>query len=139
MVTVLGDDAHPGGPRLGSAPPSGTGAIALVEPQELEVPLVLVEAVVDHLVLGVAHHVVVLAALKVHFQTGIAVPAPRDPAAVLVNAAELGLLDARGERRGRHYVACEPLRKIREQLRAERKPLEDPYPTLIGEIRRALP
>jgi Fic family protein len=57
----------------------------------------------------------------------------------LVNAAELGLLDARGERRARHYVAGEPLRKIREQLRAERKPLEDPYPTLIGEIRRALP
>lgn len=57
----------------------------------------------------------------------------------LVNAAELGLLDARGERRGRHYVAGEPLRQIQEQLRAERKQLEDPYPTLLGEIRRALP
>lgn len=55
----------------------------------------------------------------------------------LVNAAELGLLDARGERR--HYIAGEPLRQIREQLRAERKPLEDAYPTLAGEIRRALP
>lgn len=57
----------------------------------------------------------------------------------LVNAAELGLLEARGERRGRCYVAGEPLRQIQEQLRAERNPLEDPYPTLLGEIRRALP
>jgi len=57
----------------------------------------------------------------------------------LVHAAELGVLEARGERRGRHYVAGEPLRQIQEQLRAERKPLQDPYPTLLGEIRRALP
>jgi Fic family protein len=57
----------------------------------------------------------------------------------LVHAAELGVLEARGERRGRYYVAGEPLRRIQEQLRAERKPLEDPYPTLLGEIRRSLP
>lgn len=57
----------------------------------------------------------------------------------LVNAANHGLLEARGERRGRHYVAGEPLRQIQAELRAERKPLDDPYPTLIGEIRRALP
>ena len=57
----------------------------------------------------------------------------------LVNAAGLGLLEARGERRGRHYVAGEPLRQIQAELRAARKPLDDPYPTLIGEIRRALP
>jgi Fic family protein len=57
----------------------------------------------------------------------------------LVRAAELGLLDARGERRGRYYVAGEPLRQMQEQLRAERTPLEDPYPTLLGGIRRALP
>ncbi|HVK29107.1 MAG TPA: Fic family protein [Nocardioides sp.] len=57
----------------------------------------------------------------------------------LVNAANIGLLEARGERRGRHYVAGEPLRRIQTELRAGRKPLEDPYPTLIGEIRRALP
>lgn len=56
----------------------------------------------------------------------------------LVNAASTGLLEARGERRGRHYVAGEPLRQIRAELRAERKPLADPYPTLIGEIRRTL-
>jgi hypothetical protein len=56
----------------------------------------------------------------------------------LVRAAELGLLEARGERRGRYYVAGGPLRKVQEQLRAQRKPLEDPYPTLVGEIRRGL-
>jgi Fic family protein len=55
----------------------------------------------------------------------------------LVHAAELGLLEARGERRGRRYVAGEPLRRIQERLRAARRPLEDPYPTLLGEIRRA--
>lgn len=57
----------------------------------------------------------------------------------LVNAADTGLLEARGERRGRHYVAGEPLRQIQDELRADRKPLADPYPTLLGEIRRALP
>jgi len=57
----------------------------------------------------------------------------------LVNVANIGLLEARGERRGRHYVAGEPLRQIQAALRADRKPLDDPYPTLIGEIRRALP
>ncbi len=56
----------------------------------------------------------------------------------LVLAADLGLLEARGERRGRYYLAGEPLRRIRERLRAARPPLDDPYPTLVGEIRRAL-
>jgi len=57
----------------------------------------------------------------------------------LVAASECGLLDARGERRGRHYVAGAPLQTIREDLRASRKPLVDPYPTLTAEIRRARP
>lgn len=57
----------------------------------------------------------------------------------LVTAAERGLLEPRGERRGRHYVAGEPLRQIRAQVRSERQLLEDPYPTLAAEIRRALP
>jgi len=57
----------------------------------------------------------------------------------LVNAAETGLLEARGERRGRHYVAGKPLQQIQAELRAGRKPMADPYPTLIREIRRALP
>ncbi|BBH17767.1 hypothetical protein Back2_20540 [Nocardioides baekrokdamisoli] len=57
----------------------------------------------------------------------------------LVNAANLGLLEARGERRGRHYVAGDTLRQIQTELRAGREPVSDPYPTLTGEIRRALP
>ncbi|GAB3738697.1 Fic family protein [Microlunatus parietis] len=57
----------------------------------------------------------------------------------LVNGADAGLLEARGERRGRHYVAGEPLRAIREELRTGRKPLTDPYPALLGQLRRALP
>jgi len=56
----------------------------------------------------------------------------------LVNAANIGLLEARGERRGRYYVAGEPLREIQAALRADRRSLVDPYPTLVGEIRRAL-
>jgi len=57
----------------------------------------------------------------------------------LVNAANVGLLEARGERRGRHYVAGDPLRRIQNEIRNERSVLLDPYPTLTGEIRRALP
>ncbi len=57
----------------------------------------------------------------------------------LVSVAELGLLDAHGERRGRHYVAGAPLRRLQKELRAERRPVAEPYPTLMGDIRRALP
>lgn len=55
----------------------------------------------------------------------------------LVAAATSGLLDAKGERRGRYYIAGVPLRSIRQQLRSQRMPLSDPYPTLTAEIRRA--
>jgi Fic family protein len=54
----------------------------------------------------------------------------------LVGAADLGLLDARGERRGRHYLAGAQLRAIRDDLRGRRQPLIDPYPSLADEIRR---
>lgn len=57
----------------------------------------------------------------------------------LALATDAGLLDARGERRGRHYVAGEELRLLRDELRSQRKPLDDPYPDLITQIRRALP
>lgn len=40
----------------------------------------------------------------------------------------LGLIDARGETRGRHYVAGERLRALREDCRKRRRPLTDPYP-----------
>lgn len=63
----------------------------------------------------------------------------RTAARDLVHAADLGLLEARGERRGRHYVAGEPLRRVQEALCAARRPLDDPYPTLLDEIRRAHP
>ena len=39
---------------------------------------------------------------------------------------ELGLLEANGERRGRHYVAGVPLREFQDRLRADRRPLENP-------------
>lgn len=55
----------------------------------------------------------------------------------LVRAAEIGLLEARGERRGRHYLAGKALTTIRADLRRQRAALTDPYPTLTDEIRRA--
>lgn len=55
----------------------------------------------------------------------------------LVHATEIGLLSARGERRGRHYLAGEPLKAIRAQVQSARQPVDDPYPTLIDEIRRS--
>ena len=57
----------------------------------------------------------------------------------LVTATDRGLLEARGERRGRHYVAGPPLQELRDELRSTRAPLIDPYPTLAQEIRRMLP
>ncbi|WP_228760024.1 hypothetical protein [Pseudactinotalea sp. HY158] len=56
----------------------------------------------------------------------------------LVGAAALGLLDAIGERRGRYYIAGEPLKQIWGVLRASRRSMADPCPTLMGEIRRHL-
>ena len=55
----------------------------------------------------------------------------------LVRAADIGLLEAKGERRGRHYLAGGALTAIRDDLRRRRAPLTDPYPTLTDEIRRA--
>ncbi|PWJ27514.1 Fic family protein [Branchiibius hedensis] len=57
----------------------------------------------------------------------------------LALATDQGLLEARGERRGRHYVAGKELRRLRDDLRSQRAPLEDPYPDLITQIRRSLP
>jgi len=55
----------------------------------------------------------------------------------LLSLAEVGILVARGERRGRSYVAGEPVLAIRDRIRAERRALVDPYPTLESEIRQA--
>ena len=57
----------------------------------------------------------------------------------LVAAAEAGLLEARGERRGRYYVAGRPLAELQAHLRSLRTPLVDPYPTLRREIRSSTP
>lgn len=48
----------------------------------------------------------------------------------LANLVEQGLLEARGERRGRHYVAGPTLVAVRERARAQRKPIRDPYPAM---------
>jgi hypothetical protein len=45
-----------------------------------------------------------------------------------------GLLIARGNGRGRHYVAGEPLHAIRDRQRAARKPLRDPYPWMRSKL-----
>jgi Fic family protein len=42
--------------------------------------------------------------------------------------ADLGLLDPKGETRGRHYTAGERLRQLRDESRKRRRPLVDPYP-----------
>ncbi|MCZ7426068.1 Fic family protein [Micromonospora sp. WMMA1949] len=48
----------------------------------------------------------------------------------LANLVEQGLLEARGERRGRHYVAGPTLVVVRERVHARRKPIRDPYPAM---------
>jgi Fic family protein len=44
-----------------------------------------------------------------------------------------GMLAAKGERRGRYYVATSRLLALNDSIRAERKPVEDPFTTPIGE------
>ena len=56
----------------------------------------------------------------------------------LAAAHESGLLEAHGERRGRYYVAGEPLKSVHQQIRQARDPLVDPYPTLMAEVHRTL-
>jgi hypothetical protein len=56
--------------------------------------------------------------------------ATRDLAAL----ASAGVLVARGNGRGRHYVAGEPLHAIRDRRRAARKPLRDPYPWMRAKL-----
>ncbi|HAM45555.1 MAG TPA: Fic family protein [Propionibacteriaceae bacterium] len=55
----------------------------------------------------------------------------------LSRLVELDLLEPHGNTRGRFYSAGAPLREQMKQLRGERRPLSDPYPSLISEIRRA--
>lgn len=62
-----------------------------------------------------------------------------DCGTLVVHAADLGVLEARGERRGRYYIAGQPLREIREHLKAGRKPLESlPHPGRRNQTRSAV-
>ena len=56
--------------------------------------------------------------------------ATRDLAAL----ASAGILPPHGTGRGRYYVAGPPIREIRERRRAERKPLNDPYPWMHAKL-----
>ncbi|GAA4734209.1 Fic family protein [Isoptericola chiayiensis] len=47
-----------------------------------------------------------------------------------------GLLEAHGQTRGRYYTAAGELQDLGRQIRADRPALVDPYPWLIGELRR---
>ena len=53
----------------------------------------------------------------------------------LKKLADAGLLVARGETRGRHYVAGPALREIRDEISAARTPIGDPYPELMTQVR----
>lgn len=52
----------------------------------------------------------------------------------LQHLADAGLLEAKGQTRGRHYVAGEELRALRSRLRETRQPLGDPYPELRARL-----
>ncbi|WOQ17049.1 Fic family protein [Raineyella sp. W15-4] len=53
----------------------------------------------------------------------------------LKQLVDAGLLDAHGQTRGRYYVAGEPIRQLRQAIRAVRTPLADPYPDLMRTVR----
>jgi hypothetical protein len=50
---------------------------------------------------------------------------------------ESGLLRPQGETRGRHYLAGEWLRELREECRRRRPPLVDPYPWMRKRLAEA--
>jgi Fic family protein len=50
---------------------------------------------------------------------------------------DLGVLAARGETRSRHYVAGPVLLDVRERCQRNRRPIEDPYPWMRGELVKA--
>ncbi|MGA3031605.1 MAG: Fic family protein [Candidatus Limnocylindrales bacterium] len=51
----------------------------------------------------------------------------------LSRLVEAGMLAAKGERRGRYYVATPRLAALNESIKAERKPVEDPFEMPLGE------
>ncbi|MDR1432419.1 MAG: hypothetical protein LBI99_09915, partial [Propionibacteriaceae bacterium] len=62
-------------------------------------------------------------------------PEERQGTRDLARLAELGLLEAHGHTKGRFYAAGPVLVGIRGEIRTSRKPLADPYPALMGEIK----
>ncbi len=54
----------------------------------------------------------------------------------LARLTDLGMLTAHGQTRGRYYTAGPVLSQMKDQTRADRKPLADPYPDLVAQIRR---
>ena len=57
----------------------------------------------------------------------------------LSRLVDAGLLHPVGQTRGRYYLASEALRALYGGIRSGRPAIEDPYPTLMDEIRRAAP
>lgn len=57
----------------------------------------------------------------------------------LTRLVDVGLLEPHGQTRGRYYEATQRLAELFRQVRAGRRPLEDPFPELMDEIRRAAP
>lgn len=51
--------------------------------------------------------------------------------------ADVGLLEPRGETRGRHYVAGPRLRELSEGCRKRRRPIVDPYPWMRARLAAA--
>lgn len=51
---------------------------------------------------------------------------------------DTGLLEAHGQTRRRFYVAGEPIRSLRQGIRASRPQLLDPFPDLMSEVRASL-
>ena len=59
---------------------------------------------------------------------------PRTATRDLATLVEEGFLDAFGATKERTYAAGERVRTIMERIRAQREPLDDPYPWLPGEL-----
>lgn len=55
----------------------------------------------------------------------------------LARLADEGILETRGERRGRHYIAGPELRSVRERCQRQRRPVRDPYPDLPATLAAA--
>lgn len=53
----------------------------------------------------------------------------------LKSLVDAGLLEPQGNTRGRHYVASGPVVALASESRRRRATLDDPYPSLMNQIR----